>query len=271
MTTKNKPTRKKVSVPTSQLSDQTAKTSPKPRDKTLKTLSSVLYVVLFMLWVFLSLVIGQVIVGAVLFSILGENLYQNTLWTTVYTALSYALSCFFVIYLPSKFKKLKLSTNREELGLSGWPKWRDILIAIIGFFVYLFLATILIAIFSWLFSWFDASEAQNIGYSNLYNAGSRILAFVGLVIIAPIAEELIFRGWLYGKLRRHTPIWIATILVSLLFGFAHSSWSVAVNVFAMSAVMCLMRELTGTIYSTIILHIIKNAVAVFLLLYSGML
>ncbi|MBQ2637586.1 CPBP family intramembrane metalloprotease, partial [Candidatus Saccharibacteria bacterium] len=55
-------------------------------------------------------------------------------------------------------------------------------------------------------------------------------------------------------------------ITSVLFAIMHGQWNVGVNVFAMSIVLCLLREMNGTIYSGILLHILKNGVA-FVLLY----
>ena len=158
-----------------------------------------------------------------------------------------------------------MQTNREELGLKGTPTWIDIGLAPVGFILYFLLATLLVGIFS-RFDWFDVTETQNVGYDNLYSAFDRIVAFIALVVIAPIAEEIIFRGWLYGKLRARLSLVPAIILVSALFGFLHGQWNVGINVFALSIILCLQREITGTIYSGIVLHMLKNGIA-FSLLY----
>ena len=236
----------------------------KPSTSPLRT---ALHVLALLAWVFVAIVISQIILGIILYSFLREDLY-TPFWTTIYTAASYALSCFLVIFLPTKIKKLHLPISRAELGLEGLPKWRDIGLAIIGFVAYFLLAALLVSIFS-IFPWFDADQAQNTGFSGLLDLPQRILALVSLVIIAPIAEEIIFRGWLHAKLRSHVGVWIAALLGSVLFGLAHGAWNVGINVFALSIVMILIRELTGTIYGGLILHILKNAIAFYLLIYTG--
>ena len=45
----------------------------------------------------------------------------------------------------------------------------------------------------------------------------------------------------------------------------HGQWNVGINVFAMSIVLCVMREITGSIYSGILLHMLKNMLAFYLL------
>ena len=150
--------------------------------------------------------------------------------------------------------------TRASLGLSGTPTWTDLGLAPIGFVIYYVGATLLTALLS-LFSWFNADEAQSVGFdTNLFGA-DRLFAFITIVVIAPIAEELIFRGWLYPKLRAHVGIVIAILATSLLFAFLHGQLNVGADVLVLSAVMCLLREFTGTIYAGILLHMLKNALA----------
>ncbi|MBQ6393939.1 CPBP family intramembrane metalloprotease, partial [Candidatus Saccharibacteria bacterium] len=86
----------------------------------------------------------------------------------------------------------------------------------------------------------------------------------------PIAEEVIFMGWLYGKLRSRMGMIMAIFITSVLFCIIQGQWNVGVNVFAMSIVLCGLREVTGTIYAGILLHMVKNGIAFYLLYVMGM-
>ena len=108
-------------------------------------------------------------------------------------------------------------------------------------------------------------QTQVVGYKNLYQLSDFILAFLCLVVLAPVCEEVIFRGWLYGKLRGRMSALPAILITSIAFGVAHMQWNVGVTVFVMSIVMCLLRELTGTIYAGLVVHILKNALAFYML------
>ena len=111
---------------------------------------------------------------------------------------------------------------------------------------------------------FNLQETQDVGFrmESLYSNADKMVAFAALVILAPIAEELIFRGYLYGKGLSAIP---AIILVSVLFGFMHGQWNVGIVVGVMSIFLCIARELTGTIYAGILMHMIRNGLAFYLL------
>ena len=64
---------------------------------------------------------------------------------------------------------------------------------------------------------------------------------------------------------------ISALLVSVLFGVVHLQWNVGVTVFAMSLVLCGLREVTGTIYAGILMHMLKNGLAMWILcMWGGM-
>ena len=263
-----------------------------------KSWQKTVYITLAMLlWTFAAVIASQLFMGYLLLWILGPETLSQPLWSAIYSALTYVLAMVLIIFVPPKIsaawqsanekdekakkKTVKTSAkpkliNREELGLKGWPTWTDIGLALVGFIVQLILVAILVGLFS-IFPWFDSGETQEIGFSLSLVGWDRVLAFISLVVVAPIAEEIIFRGWLYGKLRQRfsgqvsntAGMIISILLVSVLFGIIHLQWNVGVNVFALSIVLCGLRELTGTIYSGILLHMIKNGVAFYLLYVLG--
>lgn len=224
---------------------------------------------------------------------------------TVYSATSYLLAFIIIVLVPFLLAKhLKkpdasiLSFRlRKCLGLLGLPTWTDIILAPAAFIISTLLSGLTTGLFTAIFPWFDAAEKQNVGFDTTMIGPDRALAFLSIVIIAPIIEELIFRGFLYNRLKSvfykskdeqsqstETPqafkstsfkklenrseivaIIIATLFTSLLFALMHGQWNVAVDVFVMSIVLCCIREITGTTYAGILMHMTKNLVAFFIL------
>ena len=232
-------------------------------------------ILLMCAWVLAAVIASQFVVGYLLMWCIGKEALAQPMWSAIFSALSYVLALVLIIVVPMKLFK-KWHITRKDLGLNSLPTWTDIGLAPIGFIVSSVLAGMLVWIFT-MFPWFNAEEVQDVGFSVLVNPFDRIIAFVTLVVLAPIAEEVIFRGWLYGLVRKKTSLamssaWsmvVSSLIVSLMFGLVHFQWNVAVNVFAMSLVLCAMREITGTIYSGIIMHMIKNGVAFWLLYVVG--
>lgn len=259
------------------------KSQKKSRNEVFKLIRDIVFL---MLEVIAVIIIVQIVVGKLMILIIGKEAFSDVVPTAIFSALTYLVAIVVLIWLPARLKnawyalkkrkdKAK-SMNREELGLKDLPTWTDIGLAPAGFVAYLVLAAALVAIFS-IFPWFDPEQTQELGFSTFLAGSDRAIAFVILVAMAPIAEEIIFRGWLYtklkGRLSKETAhivsVVMTAILVSLTFGIVHLQWNVGVNVFAMSLVMCALREFTGTIYAGILLHMLKNGVAFYLLFVLG--
>ena len=240
-----------------------------PRARVRQSLS----ILLLPLWVFIALYGAQFFLALVLSRFISYDTLLTPLWSAIYSALVYLLALALIIFVPTKLFKV-WRTSPEELGLTGLPTWTDLALAPVGLVISLLLGTGLIYLFSLLFPDIDPTQSQDLlGFATLTSNLDRLLAFVSLVVLAPMAEELIFRGWLYGKLRGKLPgqlsLPLAMLLVSALFGLVHGQWNVGLTVFAMSLVSCAFREITGTAYAGILLHMLKNGVA-FVLLYVFM-
>lgn len=217
-----------------------------------------------------AVVVGvQFLIGLPLSLWAPREMLESPITNTVFSILSYVLAIVLIIWLPPKIFKKKITlSSRESLGLKGLPTWTDIGLSPVGYVVSILIAMGLTALFN-LMPWFDANEAQNLGYSPYMIGAERGIAFVLLAVVAPIAEEIVFRGFLYGKLRVTVPKWLAILITSLVFGLVHMQWNVGITVFAMSVVNCTLREVTGTIYAGMLVHMINNGVAFFLVYVVG--
>lgn len=86
------------------------------------------------------------------------------------------------------------------------------------------------------------------------------LAVLGL--LAPIAEELVFRGLLYGWLAGRWSNLVAFILSSLAFAAAHTEPLHILMVLPLGFWFGWLRWRTGSLVPTIVAHIINNTIAV---------
>lgn len=105
------------------------------------------------------------------------------------------------------------------------------------------------------------NQVQEIGFSTTDNVLELIVIFMALVVVAPLFEEMMMRGFLFGKLREYLPLWPSAILVSLLFAMAHGQVNVGIMTFILSMFSCRMREKTGVIWAGLFLHMTVNLLA----------
>lgn len=175
----------------------------------------------------------------------------------------------------SKLTKL-VTVELKKLGFTGWLKWKEIGLAITGIILAMLLRVGLVMLIQNIFPDFNINQRQELGFSfSLQNSRFDLMTvFVLLVILVPVAEETAFRGYLFGKLRSHSNFFMSMLIVSVLFGLAHyngGGWISVVVTFSLSVVMCLTREVSGSIYPSILMHMMNNGVAFVALLYLPML
>jgi len=86
-----------------------------------------------------------------------------------------------------------------------------------------------------------------------------------VTVVAPIAEELFFRGYVFGALRNWKGMWVGAVLTGLLFGAIHLGSAPEVLYLPLLAVfgfvLCLLYVRTRSLYPCIVLHALNNCVA----------
>lgn len=73
-------------------------------------------------------------------------------------------------------------------------------------------------------------------------------------IISPIAEEIVFRGIVYNRLRRQYSLWIAIIGSALIFGFYHGNIVQAAYGFFLGLLIAIMYEKYASFVVPVLLH-----------------
>jgi membrane protease YdiL (CAAX protease family) len=89
---------------------------------------------------------------------------------------------------------------------------------------------------------------------------------VAVAILAPLVEEPIFRGFLYGGLRQHMSETKAGIISSLVFGAAHMSLQNFLPLVAIGFTFCIAYERSKSLLSSMIAHSLWNLAETLLLM-----
>jgi uncharacterized protein len=82
-----------------------------------------------------------------------------------------------------------------------------------------------------------------------------------LVVVAPFAEELFFRGFLYQSFRNSFGVLPGALLSALIFGAIHFEFFKLVQLAILGVILALLFEKTGSLWPPIILHAVNNALA----------
>jgi uncharacterized protein len=91
------------------------------------------------------------------------------------------------------------------------------------------------------------------------------LVMVSVIVLAPLAEELLFRGVLFTGLRRMVPVWAAIALSALGFALTHVEWLAIVVITPVGALFAWAYQRRGTLAVPIVAHATFNLINVILL------
>jgi membrane protease YdiL (CAAX protease family) len=174
-----------------------------------------------------------------------------------------ALALIYVVF-NSSLKGIRPSI-KAIVGIARGLRLNDIPVALLAYVTYYAIAICVFIVISLLLPEGSLSQAQELGINDPSILLEYVLAFIMFVVLAPIVEEILFRGYLYGTLRSGFSILASALVTSILFGLAHGQINVAIDTFILSMVLCYLRERTGAIWAGMLVHALKNAVAFVLL------
>ena len=236
-----------------------------------KSLGKAAYAVGLTLWVVFSLFVGQALASIIVISFPSEG--NQAVVATLMAALGYALGLGLALGVPALASRKLVS--KETLGLHRLPTVADVGIGIMSILPYLVLSGIVLWFGMEVLNIINPEVGQQIPFQNLSLRIEYVVAFITLVIMAPLAEEILFRGYFLGRLSEKTGKWVAMLITALVFGLMHLpafsetgivlQWSAAIDTFAMGIVVGALRNLSGSIWAGVVLHALKNGVAFYFL------
>jgi membrane protease YdiL (CAAX protease family) len=160
--------------------------------------------------------------------------------------------------------------QRERLGvtITDWP--RVVIYSIIG--VPLVLASNIVV--GVVFVLLGLRQNQTAGYPLI--AGDYVGQLVFLIaaaVIAPLGEELLFRGYFWERLRQLGGVYGAIIGSALIFAVGHSLSAsqgaivLVMQTFVMGIVLAWLRHASGSIWAGWVAHSVNNMIAVAVTIY----
>lgn len=214
----------------------------------------------FFYWVIYMWVLPKIIVD-VLVS------YGLTIESTVINAefLNYLISVFIAILLM-----LPLLKKERHLDISKMAYTLILSLSI------MFFSNVIFSILLTLFNGPEASVNQS-GLDMIVNFDRNKFLMI-VIVLAPIFEELVFRGGIFRSIRGRKGFWTAALVSSFLFGFMHVMSSILLKEYidliylflygGLGIVLAWAYEYNHSIYASIILHMAYNLLASSAILFA---
>ena len=198
-----------------------------------------------------SAYVGSILFAYIVSYILPKNLSDFNSTIILYVASSAALVSFVWLFL-----KLKAISWRSFMGKFSAGQLTYIPI----FYGLYFVLTYTVQTALNHIPGYQPDQSQSFGLDGAHGS-SLIGVMLVLVILPPIAEELLFRGILYRGLSKKWGRVAAALVTSAIFGLIHGQWNVAADTFVLSLVLITALEKTKSLYVPMGIHILKNLVA----------
>jgi membrane protease YdiL (CAAX protease family) len=94
--------------------------------------------------------------------------------------------------------------------------------------------------------------------------GAGVLSGALVCVVAPMAEEMLFRGYIFGALRNWRGTQTAAVLTAILFGGVHAGSAPALDLVLLGLLgygLCMLYSRTGSLYPCMAAHSVNNSVA----------
>jgi membrane protease YdiL (CAAX protease family) len=170
-----------------------------------------------------------------------------------YASLIATLPPLIVLVLAIKVRKWRLA---DYLALTA-PRPRDIALGI-GAFVLLIVAFEAVAV---IFGMDDGSAATDDTYRAARLSGVLPMLWLEVVVVAPLSEELFFRGFLHrGWAASRLGVVGTVFLTAVLWALLHQqyNWLGIAVIFCMGLTLGWLRQRTGSLVLTMVLHALNN-------------
>ena len=171
---------------------------------------------------------------------------------------------FFLLYSFIRHKK----ANLGSIGINR-PKLRHLGYALLGFGIYFPIFFVTLTALRLLIPTLDINQQQQIGFESATTRPELLLVFISLVLLPPLIEEMLCRGFLFSGLKTKLPIIGAALVTSLVFAMPHLQigsgnpllWAAFIDTFILSMVLVYLRVSSGSLWPSIGLHAVKNGIA----------
>jgi hypothetical protein len=126
--------------------------------------------------------------------------------------------------------------------------------------IFIALSNLVLILVSVLVPSFNANQAQTNEFTG--SAGShQSLALIALVLLPPILEETIFRGFLFPALAKKWGVGWGAIISSAIFGIAHAQANISIYTFVLGLLLCFMYVRLKSIFPGMAVHMLNNYLA----------
>jgi len=172
--------------------------------------------------------------------------------------------CIIVYFVIIKYRQ-----GWAALGLSMKNWLRGVFLGITGYITILPLFLLIVLLIARVSGYFDYQPPVHPLVNIFFKEANPFIlggVIVLAVLVAPVIEEIVFRGFIYSALKKRTGVTLAIIVTSVFFSLLHMSIFSFLPIFFLGIVLAYLYEKTGLLISSITLHVIHNSLLISMIL-----
>lgn len=173
-----------------------------------------------------------------------EAIYGEALMMTLISGVV-VLLLFWLVFLIRKKKFIK------EVCIRPIPV-KGILPVVVMAACFNLITSVVISFIPWPETWMESYMANSSVIDN------SIVAWIATVVMAPVLEEIVFRGLMYTRMKKGMPVMAAAVITSLVFGTLHGTIIWAIYTFIFSMILIWVFERFQSLTACILLHMAYN-------------
>ncbi len=204
--------------------------------------------------------IGGSVLGGIVYGVADANGHDPANAPIGYDLLANLLLQASLVASAVIFARLGGRVSAAAFGLRAVHVGRALLWMVAGYVTYVVLSGIWLTISGADDASDDITTRLQDDPSTATVAGLAVFA----VVLAPIVEEVFFRGFVFTAMRSKLNVAWAALISGVMFGAVHafgSPWQFLVPLSLLGVVLCLIYWKTGSLYPCIALHALNNCVA----------
>lgn len=213
-----------------------------------------------------AIVLSSLLISIVLFAAFGVNILEGNLRASLarvptspslvaWALIALDLSLLMVIFLRILVSRTVLW---RDLGLKSDRMDRLLAVGIAGGFA-LLLASVMVQS---ILAQFGVYQNQLRRFWLPSEMGGDLLPLLlAALVLAPIAEEAFFRGYVFQAYLAKKGEWQAYLFSSLLFAVVHLDWAAFIPIFVIGLILAFILNRTGSLIPAIIAHSLNNSIA----------
>lgn len=185
---------------------------------------------------------GDVTDTAEITRMITEKILEQSMTMTLISGIL-ALLTYWIVFLIRKKK------FAQEVKLRKIPVKGILAVLLMGITFNIVISTLLATI-PFPDAWMETYQ-QN---SSVLTGGNEVISFLATVFMAPVLEEVVFRGLIYDRLKKGMPAVVAAIISSLAFGLMHGTIIWMMYAFVLGVVLVIVFERFHSLFANMFLH-----------------